>query len=266
MKHQNLNHPKIQALRLKASPINVMSGSYIDADGNLQMVDLKLSIVSEQDRVVEGYLSVFGVRDMSGETCIKGCFAKSINERGPDSKSKYKIVMLWQHIMSEPIGQFLELKEDNYGLYFKAQLDNIPTADRCLTQIKSGTINQFSFGYEYVWDKVKYDEATDSIMLLEVELFEGSAVTIGCNMETYAIKSAEDRLNAKENLDYATEDFIKTLPRNKQLELRQLITNHISLAKIEPAKEKIKSLKKKQADLTLVEIGGYKLNVNEFKQ
>lgn len=203
---------------------------------------------------------------MSGETCVKGCFAKSINEWGPESKSKYKIVMLWQHIMSEPIGQFLELKEDNYGLYFKAKIDPIPTGDRCLIQVKSGTINQFSFGYEYVWDKVRYDEATDSIMLLEVVLFEGSAVTIGCNMETYAIKSAEDVITAKEELDYDTEDFIKALPRSKQLELRQLITKHISLAKIEPKKDKLKSLKEKQADESLLTIGGYKLNINEFKQ
>lgn len=243
-----------------------MSGSFIDAEGNLHMLDLKLSVVSEDERIVEGYMAVFGVKDICGETCVKGCFKKSIRERGPDSESKYKIVMLWQHILSEPIGQFLELKEDNYGLYFKAKLDPIPTADRCLVQIKSGTINQFSFGYEYVWDKVRYDEATDSIMLLEVELYEGSAVTIGCNMETYAIKSAEDVVTAKENLDFETEDFLKTLPRVKQLELRQLITKHISLASIEPKRAKLKSLKAKQADQGLVEIGGYKLNVNEFKR
>lgn len=263
---KNNKHPKIQALRLKAQPINSLSGSYVDAEGNLQLIDLRLKVVDEGERILEGYLAVFGVKDMSGETCVKGCFAKSINERGPGSKSKYKVVMLWQHIMSEPIGQFLELKEDDYGLYFKAKLDPIPTADRCLIQVKSGTINQFSFGYDYVWDKVRYDEATDSIMLLEVELYEGSAVTIGCNMETYAIKSAEDIISAKEELDYETEDFIKALPRSKQLELRQLITKHISLAKIKPTKEKLKSLKKKQADEGIVNIGGYKLNLNEFKQ
>lgn len=172
--------------------------------------------------------------------------------------------MLWQHITTEPIGQFLELKEDDYGLYFKAKLDPIPTADRCLIQIKSGTINQFSIGYKYVWDKVKYDEDLDAIMLLEVELFEGSAVTVGANLETYVLKSAENVVSAKEDLDYETEDFIKSLPRVKQLELRQLITKHITLATIEPNINKLNSLKEKQAEKGLVEIGGYKLNINEF--
>jgi len=36
------------------------------------------------------------------------------------------------------------------------------------------------------------------------------------------------------DLNDETEDFIKSIPRKQQLELRQLITRHKSLAKIEP--------------------------------
>lgn len=239
---------RIQDLRLKAKPINTLSGSYVDDAGNLQLNDLRLHVISDSERIVEGYLSVFNVKDYSGETIVKGAFSKSINDRGPNSASKYKILMLWQHDMSEPIGQFTELKEDDYGLYFKAVLDPIPTADRCLIQIKSGTINQFSIGYTYVWDKVKYDEASDSVMLLEVELFEGSAVTMGANPETYAMKCMENIVEAKKELDFETEDFISRMPKDKKLELRNLISKHISLAQVEPSKEIINSLKVKQAD------------------
>jgi hypothetical protein len=137
------------------------------------------------------------------------------------------------------------LKEDDYGLYFEAVVDDpeeVPTAKRALHQINSGTINQFSAGFDYVWDKMEYDEATDSILLKEIDLYEGSAVTIGANMETYAIRSAQDLFQAKEYLHDETEDFIRTVPRKQQLELRQLIARHISLAKIEPDELRQKTL------------------------
>lgn len=242
-------HPKIEALRLKAKPVNT-SGMYVDADGNLQDgVDLKLKVVDEEARTVEGYLSVFNVVDYAGELILKGAFTKSIKERGPASNAKYKILMLWQHDMCEPIGQFTDLKEDDYGLYFKAVLDPIPTADRALIQIKSGTINQFSIGYDYVWDKVYYDETLNAIILPELELYEGSAVTMGCNAETYAIKSAGDMVAAKENLDMETDDILRDIPRNKRLEIKQLISKHISLAQLEPNEIKLRALEeKKRAD------------------
>ena len=200
---------------------------------------------------------------MCSEVTVKGCFAKSIKERGPASNARAKIAFLWMHNMEEPLGQFMELKEDDYGLYFKAKLDPIPEADRALIQIKSGTLNQFSIGYQYVWDKVKYDETTDSIMLLEVVLYEGSVVTIGCNTETYAIKSADDLLVAKENLDAETEMILKTLPRNKQLEIRQLLSKHISLASIQPGAKPPLDLKGSSDESVLI-MGEFKLNVNQF--
>lgn len=254
-------HAKIQELRLKAKPITI-SGSYVDEEGNVHMADFKIKVVEEEDRIIEGYLSVFGVKDMCGEVTVKGCFAKSIKERGPQSNARAKIAFLWQHNMEEPLGQFIELKEDDYGLYFKAKLDPIPEADRALIQIKSGTLNQFSIGYQYVWDKMRYDEDNDSIVLMEVILYEGSVVTIGCNTETYAIKSAADLIAAKENLDAETEMVLKTLPRNKQLEVRQLLSKHISLASIQPGSP-LDTKGDDSNEATLI-MDGYKLNINQL--
>lgn len=224
-------HPKVKALKQNAKPITY-STLTVRADGSL--VDTKTSI---EDRTVRGYLIVWGVRDSYGTMFIKGCCAKSIQERGPQSNSKYKIVMLWQHRMEDPIGQFTVLKEDDYGLYFEAVLDDpeeVPTAKRALAQIKSGTVNNLSVGFDYVWDKMEYDEQTDSIFLKEIELYEGSPVTLGSIEETYFIRSAGNLEAAKEELNDETEEFIRTIPRSKQLELRQLIHRHISLAEMKP--------------------------------
>lgn len=255
-------HLKIDELKLRAAPVT-LSGSYVDKEGNLQVVDLKVD-VSEQDRKVRGYLIVWGVLDSYGTAFVKGCCAKSIRERGPESESKQKIAFLWQHEVCNPVGRFTKLVEDDYGLYFEAECDDIPEGDRALRQINSGTINQFSVGFDYIWEKVEYDEETDAVILLEIMLMEGSAVTFASNAETYAVRTPEQLLKDKQNLMDDTEDFIKTLPRSRQLELRQLITKHITLATVKPESER------KPLDLSIkpevFKVGDYNLNLTEFSQ
>lgn len=252
-------HNKIKELKNNAMPL-VSTRSYVDADGILVDIDLKLST---EERTVKGYLIVWGVTDTYGTIFLRGCCAKSINERGPESNAKNKIIHLWQHRTDEPIGQFTVLTEDDYGLYFEAIYDEIPQAERALRQIKSGTLNQYSVGFSYVWDKMIYDEKTEAILLQEIELYEGSIVTRASNAETYTIRS-EDVEKEKELLDEETEDFIKSVPRSRQLELRQLISKHISLAKAEPFEQRQQTLEQLKPNEQITEIGGYKLNLKEF--
>ena len=219
-------HQKIKELQQRANPINY-TGMEVDADGKL--------MASDEDRTIKGYLIVWGVRDTYGTIFLKGCCSKSIQERGPESNSKYKITGLWQHDQKDPIGQFTVLKEDNYGLYFELLTDaGVPSAERAVIQVRSGTINQFSAGFNYIWDKVEYDEETDSLLLKEVMLMEGSAVTMGSNHETYAIRTKEDFDIQNDYLRSETEQFIRSLAPNKQLEARQLFTRTTSLAQAKP--------------------------------
>jgi HK97 family phage prohead protease len=251
-------HKKIQDLKLRAAPVT-MSGSYVDSNGVLQTLDLKVS-VSEEDRTVRGYLIVWGVKDTYDTIFVKGCCAKSIRERGPESQAKQKIAHLWQHETDNPTGRFTVLLEDDYGLYFEAELDDVPIGERELKQIRSGTLNQFSVGFNYLWDKMEYDEEQDAVLLYEIELMEGSVVTFGSNAETYALRTPEQIIKDKELLIEDTEEFVKSLPRTKQLELRQLITRHISLATVKPDKP----LDEVKPNEETFEIAGYKLNLNEF--
>lgn len=225
-------HPKIKELKLIATPYT-RSSMMVDRQGKL--ID---------DRTVEGYCCVWGVRDDRGTGWLKGCFSKSIQERGPKSNSKYKIVALWQHRMDNPIGRVIELEEDDYGLRFKIEFDEIYEAERCLLQIRSGTINQFSFGFDYIWDQMYYDEKMDTIWVKEAALYEISPVTLASMEETYAIRSADDYDSQKEILDEETEFVIKSLPRTKQLEVRQLISRHVSLIRAEPPELRQKALGK----------------------
>lgn len=188
--------------------------------------------VSDESRKVSGYLAVFGVKDSDSDILVKGCFAKSIRERGPESSTNRKIAFLWQHDMKNPIGKMLVLREDDYGLYFEAEIDDVEIGERALKQLKSGTLNQFSIGFMYVWDKCEWSEEAEALVVREVNLFEGSVVTMGANEFTYfsGMKSEQK----EDELRKETEAAIKGLPAENQYEIRQIISKNIALATAQP--------------------------------
>ena len=193
------------------------------------------------ERVVEGYGCIWGSQNGHGEVFVKGCFGKSISEQGPGTNSPYQIKFRDEH--GRACSLFAELKEDNVGLYFRTvPLDNVQWANDMLVQLHSGTINNFSIGFRYIWDKVEWDSDKECLMMLEVRLFEISAVAVPSDTATYAVRSIEE----PEYLQEDTEEFITSLPKSKQLEARKIITRNISLAsQQEPlTADKVKALKK----------------------
>jgi len=249
-------HNKIKELQLRAAPINY-SSTVVDAKGNL----------TEDGKGGKAYFCIWGVRDTYGTSFMKGCFSKSIRERGPESSANQKIAFCWQHDVKDPIGRFLVLREDDMGLYGEWEFDDVecvPSAKRAKAQIGSGTINGYSFGFEYLWDKMEYDEPTDTIVIKEAELYEGSPVTFASIKETKTVRSMDDLESEKSFLDDDTAEFIKGIPRSKQLELRQLIARHISLAKVKPDELRHNPLKLNEPIEQLATIGGYKLDLKQL--
>ena len=197
--------------------------------------------VDEGNRKVSGYLAAFGNVDSDGDVILKGAFAKSLQERGVNSSSKRKIAYLWQHNMSEPIGRFTELREDEYGLYFEAELDDIPLGDRVMKQYQSGTLNQHSIGFNYVWDKTEVDPNDDNVWVLkEVNLFEGSVVTLASNENTPYLGMKGANIEAEgQVLSKQTEAFLRSLTPEQEHEARTIISKHIALTE---AKEPLTAL------------------------
>ena len=210
--HQYINNPIVY---------KALSGLAIKAD--------------ETSRTVSGYLAAFGVKDLQDDILIRGCFAKSLSEHGVNSTSPQKIAYLYQHEIEKPIGRFTRLEEDEKGLYFEAEIDKIPLGDQVLTQYQSGTLNQHSIGFRYIWDKIEYDEMEKAYIVKEVKLFEGSVVTIGANENTpfTGMKSADLTSHANQ-LIRETEAFLKSMGEENAYKLRQLISKHIALSQVEP--------------------------------
>lgn len=221
-----MTHSKILQLRKKvaSSPINFTS--------NITRAAQKPNIELD-DRLIKQYFCIFGVPDDYGTIPMPGCFAKSITDRGPESKANYKITVLWMHDQRDPLCIPTVLKEDEIGLYGEYSPDPIPSGDRCVIQVRSGTINNGSYGFNYVWDKMVYDDKVDKIRMYECNLFELSPVTIGSQQETFVVRNRKGELVDK-TLDYETEMLIKQLPAKHQLEMRHIIDRHRTLAKNEP--------------------------------
>lgn len=185
-----------------------------------------------ESRTISGYAAIFGNIDKSRDKLIKGCFANSILERGPQSGANDKILLLWQHDMSEPLGRITVLREDEKGLYFEAVVDEIEAGDRALKQLESGTLNQFSIGYNYVWEKCDWDDGENCLVVKEVKLYEISVVSIGCNGETeyLGLKSPEDVEQAYAELEREIAAFSSRWGMQKQQKLQNIIAKAVSLA------------------------------------
>jgi HK97 family phage prohead protease len=202
--------------------------------------------VDAESRIVKFYAAIWGNIDDAQDILVKGCCAKSITERGPGSKTNRKIKFLYQHDTKIPLGLPKELKEDDRGLYCESPIDEIPKGDDTLVQLKSGTLSQFSIGYNYVWDKCEWTEVDDpdepgtktwALVCKEIELFEVSVVTFGCNEETEFMGMKEGQIKSHKNqLQRDTEAFLKMLPPDMELQGRQLISKHIALIQAEPGK------------------------------
>lgn len=249
-------HPKIKELQQR------QSGAYAISTYRHLGKSLDYRIKVDEDKTIRGYLAVFGLKEDKGTVPVKGCFAKSLQERGPKSLAKQKILFCWMHDIKDPIGQFIELEEDDYGLRFAAVMDDVPNGIRAVTQVNSGTLNQFSYGFLYVWDKMEYDESKDVIMQYEIDLWEGSVVSYGDQKETFAIRSKEQLVAQLEDANNELEEFVRNMPRQKQMEFRQLITRYKSLNDIKPD-SLLDSLKEDKPNGVL-SIGDYKLDVSQF--
>lgn len=139
-------------------------------------VTLQIKSISE-DGTIEGYGSVFGVKDNYDDVIQKGAFDGSIR----DHKSAGTMpAMLWQHEADEPIGVWTEMVEDSHGLLLKGRLCLDTACGReAYALLKMGALNGLSIGF--VSKKWIYDQKSEIRTLTEIDLWEVSLVTFPAN-------------------------------------------------------------------------------------
>ncbi|MFA6266564.1 MAG: HK97 family phage prohead protease [Pseudolabrys sp.] len=139
-----------------------------------------------EDGTVEGYASLFGAIDQARDRVMRGAFALTLRQ-----KSVRRVPMLFQHDPAEPVGVWLELREDERGLYARGRL--IPEVARgreLLSLIRNGAIDGLSIGFRTVTGRI--DPRTRVRSLLAVDLWEISIVTFPLltGARVHAVKGA----------------------------------------------------------------------------
>jgi len=148
------------------------------------------------DGTVEGYGSVFGVRDNYDDVIAKGAFIQSLKDHKAAGTMP---AMLWQHDADKPIGVWTEMVEDEKGLRIKGQLAmETVKSKEAHALLKMGAINGLSIGF--MSKQWAYDRETEVRTLTEIDLWEVSLVTFPANEKARVtnVKSADEMATPKD--------------------------------------------------------------------
>lgn len=140
----------------------------------------------------EGYASMFGVQDSDGDVIVKGAFRESL-EKAMSANRMPK--MLWQHDHRQIIGKWMEMREDDNGLWVKGRLImEVRQGQEAYALLKEGVLDALSVGFN-----IPDGGATGmrGRVIEKADLWETSLVTWGANPEALitsvkSIKSIKD--------------------------------------------------------------------------
>ena len=139
--------------------------------------DLKIK-ASGSNGLIEGYGAVFGNRDAMGDICMPGCFAASLEAH---KEAETMPAMLMAHDQAAPVGKWLEMAEDDYGLHVKGRLTMALQAAKDAFSLALDNALSLSIGYATV--KAHYDQDQQANILEAVNLGEVSFVALAANSQ-----------------------------------------------------------------------------------
>ena len=125
----------------------------------------------DDEGTFSGYASLFGTADLSGDIVMPGAFLRSIAARRASG-----IRMLYQHDPAEPIGVWLDIREDPRGLLVRGRLTlDVARGREVASLMRAGALDGLSIGFRTV--RARADRAAGVRRLTEIDLWEISVVT-----------------------------------------------------------------------------------------
>lgn len=191
-------------------------------------IEAERAQIEVNDRKIKGYAIIWGSKNDYNEIVLKGATLNSLNARGVGA-SKNKIVLLNQHRQTQPLGNITELREDETGLYFEAEIiSGVSYADEAIEQIRQGVLSQLSYGFSYIWDKVEYDDEREAYILKEIKLYEISLVTF----------SSDENAQLRSLNDYQERSFLNSFTDEQISELKVMIEKREKQSRDEHSKNR----------------------------
>lgn len=152
--------------------------------------------VNGEEGVFSGYGSTFGNLDLGGDMIQAGAFRKSLDNWA--SKNEMPFLLAF-HDMSRPIGDWLEMREDENGLFVRGQLwvkgdRRIEDAVMAYNMLRGTGQKTLSIGYRVVDSEMQESINGDIRVIKEIDLVEVSIVPIPMNPKATitSVKSLKD--------------------------------------------------------------------------
>lgn len=156
---------------------------------NFNLVGLEIKAGGDEATMTfSGYGAVFGNVDSYGDVIAKGAFAKTIGE--------FKTSGVWPSMLSQhggwaigaddmtPVGVWIEIREDDHGLYVEGQLADTVRGKELYTLMKMSprpAINGMSIGCRPIEWTMRSKPEEPRRTLTKVDLVEISLVTFPAN-------------------------------------------------------------------------------------
>lgn len=192
--------------------------------------EVKATSEDEEYFTWEGYASTFGNVDLGDDVVLAGAFAEACRDLMA-KPGDAKLIAMWHHRSDEPIGVFVELREDVRGLFVRGRMPRSDSfvSGRVWPQMKCGAVTGMSIGY---WAK-EWDIVGDIRRLKKLGLREISLVTTPMNPQAQvtALKSI------------GSDDLAEMTPREIESALKSGLPMSNQLAKTIASMLKAKSLR-----------------------
>lgn len=170
--------------------------------------------VDEQERSAWVTAVVYDVVDDYGTVWQAGCFRESLENKLPKAT--------WSHNWSDIIGRVTEYQDSDTRLDVKIQFsdfDAVPRAKQAWSQMKSGDVDEMSFGFERQEFAV-IEEGDGAERMLKARMYEVSPVLVGAVPDTavLSVRSKPEIREAVEALKEASENLSKLLAETREEE------------------------------------------------
>lgn len=183
-----------------ATDLNKLQQTSVHLDATIKAVDTD----SAGKLTITGFANTIS-KDRAGDVIVASAWTTS-NALKNYMKNP---IILFGHDHTRPIGKCVDILPTEMGLQISAEI--FEESDKAIySLIKNGVLKTFSVGFRIL--DAEWDDDTRTFMILDVELFEVSVVSVPCNQDS-------------------TFSLAKSMNGENFLELKQLFT------KSEPVEE-----------------------------
>lgn len=158
---------------------------------NIEYISVPLELKSLEAGEFEGYGSTFGNVDLGGDVVMKGAFK--------DSLARYKSEgewpqMFWMHRPDQIPGMWLDMAEDDKGLWNKGMFLPTTVGNDVKVLMKAKAVKTLSIGYT-IESQDDYEYRDAARLLYQVNLWEVSPVSMAMNPKA-RISAVKARLHS----------------------------------------------------------------------